>query len=358
MENRLFDFLQLALGLKKERECLPQSRDEWDMLFNVAAQHNLVAVTFPLIDELHDEELVPLGIYSRWAMMAEKVQEKNANMNKVCVKLFNLFKDNGMRSCVLKGQGAAALYPHPELRQCGDIDIWVDADRNTTLDFLRSHGGTGKVFYHHCEPHMVKGISTEVHFLPSWMNAPIANRRLQKYFRRVAPAQFENYNPDLGFCVPTLQFQAVHMLIHIYRHVLDEGVGLRQLMDYYYVLKALTPEDRVKVLRDLDELKMKIFAAGIMYVLKMVFGIEDRLLLCEPDSRQGAFLLDEIMISGNFGRYDIRNKHEKNERRVMHAKRKITRSLRYLKYYPTEVIGIPYFMIKHYFWRLFKGYLQ
>ena len=336
---------------------VPQSRQEWEELFSVAAKHNLVAVTFPLIDELHDQEVVPLGIYSRWAMMAEKVQEKNKLMSEGCVRLYSLFKSGGLRSCVLKGQGAARFYPHPELRQSGDIDIWVDAKRKETLQFLRSKGSVNHVCYHHCDIKLAKGVKVEVHFMPSWMNAPISNRRLLKYFDSVAPEQFANYDKGLGFCVPTVRFDAVYMLVHLYRHVLDEGVGLRQLMDYYYVLKALMPEDRQAALNDIKHLGLSKFAAGIMYVLKEVFAISDDLLLCPPDTKQGSFLLDEIMVSGNFGKYDIRNKHDAQESRVHHAKRKMTRALRYLRYYPAEVICIPYFMVKHYLWRLFNGYL-
>lgn len=358
MENRLFDFLKLALGAKTGRESVPHSREEWEELYKLASKHNLVAVTFPLIDELHDEDLVPLGIYSRWAMMVEMVQQKNVRMNESCVKLYQFFKANGMRSCILKGQGIAALYPRPDLRQSGDIDIWIDADRKTILSFLEEKGSAGKVFYHHCEPNMLKGISVEVHFLPSWMNAPAANRRLQRFFRSVAPSQFGNYNEKLGFCVPTLAFQAVHILVHIYRHVLEEGVGLRQLMDYYYVLKALTPQERTLAVRDIEYLKLTKFAAGVMYVLQEVFDISEDLLLCAPDRIQGGFLLDEIMIAGNFGKYDSRNDHPKDENRLKHAKRKITRAMRFLEYYPSEVIGMPYFLIKHYFWRVFKGYIN
>lgn len=353
-----FELLQVSMGTREAMSAVPQTQEEWEALFKVAAKHNLVPVTFPVIDELHDDDVVPLGIYSRWAMVAEKVQQKNEKLLVSCVRLFNRFKEDGFASCVLKGQGAAALYPRPELRHSGDIDIWVNADKDTIINYLRRFGPVSHILYHHCEVHMIKGINVEVHYMPSWMNAPLSNSRLLKYFDKVAPEQFANYDPSLGFCVPTLRFQAVHMLIHIYRHVLYEGVGLRQLMDYYYVLKALEPEDREAVLRDFKSLKMLKFAAGVMYVLKEVFNIDDSLLLCSPDDRQGRFLLEEIMISGNFGRNDIRNRHADDETGVGHALRRMTRSVRFLAYYPSEVIFMPYFILFQFTWRLFKGYLK
>lgn len=357
--NSFFELLQVAIGARDKVANLPASREEWDALLAVGAQHNLLALTFPVIDELHDEIDVPLGVYTKWAMMAEKVRQKNARLNEVCKQLYADFLANGFRSCILKGQGVATYYPHPELRHSGDIDIWLEGGYRKIMDYIREKRYPIKVvYYHHCDADIVKGVNVEAHFMPSWMNAPCADRRLQKYFAKVADEQFGNYRESLGFCAPTRHFDAVYQLIHIYRHVLDEGIGLRQLLDYYYVLHALTPDDRDAARADIKSLKLSYFASGVMSVLREVFALDESLMLFPPDEKQGAFLLDEIMISGNFGRFDIRNRHSKDETRVMHAKRKLTRASRYLAYYPGEVLSIPLFMIKHFFWRLFKGYLH
>lgn len=356
--NTFFELLQFSIGTRPAPESLPASREEWEELFAVTGSHNLLSVTFPAIDKLHDSVEIPLGVYSRWAMVAEKVQAKNKAHLACCRQLYERFAANGYRTCILKGQGVSAYYPHPELRQNGDIDIWVEGDRKKLVDFLRRRFKVDHIVYHHCEARIIKGINVEVHFTPSWMNEPFANRRLQRYFGEVAQRQFENFDDGLGFCVPTLRFQAVHLLIHIYRHVLDEGVGLRQLLDYCYVLEKLQAPDREAVVSDLKRLHLDRFGAGLMAVLKTVFAIDDAMLLFEPDMRQGEFLVEEIMVSGNFGRYDERNRHKVDESRFAHARRKMSRASRYLKYYPSEVLGIPVFMIKHYFWRLFNGYLK
>ncbi len=357
--NRVFfELLQIVLGTRNGLTAVPGSRQDWEDVFAVGARHNLLSVTFPVIDRLHDEVDIPLGIYSRWAMLAEKVTEKNKYHLECCKMLTERLLAYGYRSCILKGQGVAAMYPTPSLRQSGDIDIWVEGGHKKIVGFLREHFKVGHVVYHHCEVRMFKGFNVEVHFTPSWMNGPCADRRLQKYFSSHARAQFDNYDSSLGFSVPTPRFQAVHLLLHIYRHVLDEGVGLRQLMDYSILLRRLEDKDREEALKDIRFLKLDKFAAGLMAVLAEVFGLDERDMLCKPDSRQGRFLLDEIMVSGNFGRYDVRNAHSADETRVMHAKRKMTRSLRYLKYYPSEVLSIPVFMVRHYFWRLFNGYLK
>ena len=36
--------------------------------------------------------------------------------------------------------------------------------------------------------------------------------------------------------IPTVEFNLIFQLTHIYAHLMNEGIGLRQLLDYYYVL--------------------------------------------------------------------------------------------------------------------------
>lgn len=352
-----FELLQVAIGNRDGLDKLPQNRGEWEDLYAVTAKHSLLGVTFPVIDHIHDEVEVPLGVYSRWAMVTEKIGKRNQAQTRMCRSLHEKFLSDGFRCCVLKGQSAALRYPDPLLRHSGDIDIWMEGERPKVVDYMRSLCPLRKIVYHHCDAELIPKMGVEVHFTPSWMNSPFANRRLQRWFKEEAEAQFSNYDKDLGFCVTDAHFDAVFMLVHIYRHVLEEGVGLRQLLDYYYVLKELTPAQKEKVQADLRHLRMDRFAASVMYVLQQVFAMEGGFCLFAPDAREGGFLLDEVMRSGNFGKKDPRNAHEKGEGLVAHGKRKFGRGLRYLMHYPSEVLWQAPFMIWQYFWRRRLGYL-
>lgn len=147
----------------------------------------------------------------------------------------------------------------------------------------------------------------------------------------------------------------VYILLHIYRHLLGEGIGLRQLLDYYYVLRRdIGHEDKEETLALLKQLRLYRFARGIMYVLQNVFGLEDRFLLCEPCVTDGEMLLSEILIAGNFGHYDPRIdwSQKRNGKFSVFVKR-CRRNLRFVRYYPAEVICTPIFKIWHQFWRMY-----
>ena len=268
-----FELLQFAIGRRDSLSAIPQNRDEWEKLYAVVAKHNMLGITFPIIDRLHDEVDVPLGIYSRWAMIAEKIVKRNEAQIKLCQSQHDRFLADGFRCCVLKGQSAARRYPDPLMRHSGDIDLWMEGERQKVVDYMRGICPVHKIVYHHCDAELIPKMGLEIHFTPSWMNAMSANRRLQRWFAEEAEGQFSNFDESLGFCITSATFDAVYMLVHIYRHVLEEGVGLRQLLDYFYVLKALTPEQKEKVAEDLRKLRLDRFAAAVMYVLKQVFDM-------------------------------------------------------------------------------------
>ena len=222
-----------------------------------------------------------------------------------------------------------------------------------------------KPVYHHVDFPVIDGLEIEIHFMPSWMNSSVTNRRLQQFFRESADALFarnDNVNVDKNSSQlvnnykeipsPSLAFNRVYILVHIYRHLFYEGIGLRQLLDYYFVLsQGFTEEERAETMRTLRSLRMQRFTAAVMWVLQQVCGMDSRYLLTEPDEREGRFLLNEIMLAGNFGHYDERIKRVANESALRVFVRRVMRNFRFVRSYPSEVLWSPLFKLWHLFWR-------
>ena len=98
------------------------------------------------------------------------------------------------------------------------------------------------------------------------------------------------------------------------------------------------------------------FARAVMYVEQEVFGLDEEHLLVQPSEFYGRRLLEEIMLAGNFGQYDLRIKRQKDETHWHKFNRKVTRNFHFLTDYPEEVIWSPLFKMWHYQWRKRNGY--
>ena len=175
----------------------------------------------------------------QWMAESQMLEKANVRLNDTAIQVSEWFRKKGFRTCILKGQGNALMYPNPYSRTPGDIDIWVEGGDKRVISFVRSISPHEKACYHHIEFPSYKGMEVEVHYRPSFLLCFWHNRKLQKYYERVKEEQF-SHQVMLGeqgeIAIPTVEFNLIFQLTHIFSHLMNEGIGLRQLLDYYYVL--------------------------------------------------------------------------------------------------------------------------
>ena len=175
----------------------------------------------------------------QWMAESQMLEKANVRLNDTAIQVSEWFRKKGFRTCILKGQGNALMYPNPYSRTPGDIDIWVEGGDKRVISFVRSISPHEKACYHHIEFPSYKGMEVEVHYRPSFLLCFWHNRKLQKYYERVKEEQF-SHQVMLGeqgeIAIPTVEFNLIFQLTHIFSHLMNEGIGLRQLVDYYFVI--------------------------------------------------------------------------------------------------------------------------
>ena len=234
-----FDFLRFCIDSTKE---IPDSLKEadWKELYAIAKKQCLVGVLFDGIKKLPAEHVgMKKELLLQWMAESQMLEKANVRLNDAAIQVSEWFRKKGFRTCILKGQGNALMYPNPYSRTPGDIDIWVEGEDKRVISFVRSISPHEKACYHHIEFPSYKGVEVEVHYRPSFLLCFWHNRKLQKYYERVKEEQF-SHRVMLGeqgeIAIPTVEFNIIFQLTHIYAHLMNEGIGLRQLVDYYYVL--------------------------------------------------------------------------------------------------------------------------
>ena len=226
-----------------------------------------------------------------------------------------------------------------------------DADIRTVIAYCRQFVPDAKACYHHIDFLKAGDVPVEVHYRPSWLNNPFHNRRLQQYFLDHADAQFANQQPQ-GFAAPTWDFNVVFLLSHIANHLLHEGIGLKQVIDYYYLLCSQTERRSIDSYeQEFRRLGLLPFARQLMWVLCQVLGLDEQLLIARQDERRGRLLLSEMLAGGNFGMHDDRPLSGFYASGLKSNLQRVVRDLRMMRYFPSESLWEPAFRIWHYFWR-------
>ena len=234
-----FGFLKFSIGSDKETPSTLKEAD-WEELYTIAQKQCLVGVLFDGIKRLPADVGMDKGLLFQWMAQHQTLRKANARLDKAAVEVAEWFGRKGFRTCVLKGQGNALFYPPGMERTPGDIDLWVDGGDRKVVSFVRSLSPDEKVCYHHIGFPEYNGVEVEVHFRPSFLFCFRHNRRLQGYYERVMDGQFA-HRVKLGepgeVAVPKAEFNLIFQLTHIFTHLMNEGIGLRQLLDYFFLLK-------------------------------------------------------------------------------------------------------------------------
>lgn len=349
------ELILISLG-KREQFSRRLTDKDWASVYTEAQRQSLVGILLTGVEKVVASGESRPKVLMQWIAMGLVLEKRNRLLNVRCKEITDIFNGLGLRNCVLKGQGVARLYPNPLRRQCGDIDLWVEGNRNDIYKTLKARWKVGETVIHHAEVEIFKDTPTEIHFIPSFTYSPFLYHKYRKFFKRCADRQFANYDKTVGFAYPTTDFNAVYSLMHIFHHVLHEGIGLRQLLDYYYILRSLDKEQRLQVFEDMRHLGLVKFAEAVMYVEQRMFGLEHEFWLCQPNERLGKRLLAEIELAGNFGKYDERNQQVNRKNRIDVYLHNVKRNFVFFEFAPGEVLFAPIWKPCHFVWRKIKGY--
>ena len=369
MINLFIELLQISLGTRAQLSRVPTAL-EWEGLFEEAEKQALVGVLTVGLDRLPDAQKPPKLLLLNWIGQALQIEQQNKLTTSVCGSLCKQLEKAGFVPCVLKGQSNYRYYP-AELRNkrsCGDVDVWVVLKGDCkhpvkeVVEYVDAHYNMDVLCWLHNGFTDESGVPVEVHFRPSFMSEPCKNRRFQKHFADVGTCRMIAEVDGVEIPCMKVDEDVIYQMNHIYRHLIDEGVGLRQVVDYFWLLKAWNEKharSKEETMKIVSWLGMKRFAGALMYVLRVVCGMSEDLLLCPASVKDGQFLMSEIMLSGNFGHGDPRVGASGSEgsylsRRAGQALRRFKRNLRFFTSYPGEVIWEPIVRVEHFVWKKFK----
>lgn len=365
-----FELLQVAVGNRERLSRVPTAV-EWSDLYEESERQAVTGILLQGIERLKastdDTGNLPLELLLQWIGFSEQIRQGNLSLTKRCKELQRKLVEIGHESSILKGQGVALYYDEPlrDLRQSGDIDVYVGCELKGAMEIARQLGiENPKWDYKHLHLDVFEDAEVEMHYRVEVLLNLRKNRRLQKWFKEHQNAIFNaNDNLDLNsntdrtndtnrFVTPTVEFNVFYILLHIYRHFLYEGVGMRQIVDYYFVLKAAKREkfDVSYSVDAVSQFGMKRFAKGLMWVMKEALGMPREWMLWEPNEKEGKYILEKVMAGGNFGHHDERLQHGGGKWNTV--KQVCRHNWHLLSHYPSDVIWAPVWFLWHKCWKL------
>ncbi len=312
------DFVRFSLD---DSITLPNSakRINWTEMMIWAKRQAIIGIVYQGIEKAGKDLSLPLDILATWISYAYQIKAQNQIALERYGELNKIIEGQGFRCCLLKGIGVASYYPKPLLRNCGDLDVWVDGGIKEIIHFVRRYDTSCNISLHHVDMNIFHDQPVEIHFIPGYLTIPYRNKRLQLWFDSMKDEQFSNSRLLIGktemkVCVPTTSFILVYLMVHMYRHFLYEGIGLRHVIDYYYVMLEATKEEKKCAGTEIENVGLSKFCSGIMWIMCEVFGVKEECLFMNANEKEGKYVLNRINDIGNFGMN--RHTYGKNKKKL------------------------------------------
>ena len=298
-----FSWLQYVLNPEKGN--IPYIQD-WQAIYDFAVKQQIIGVCSPTPYSVKVDQ----DVLFQWIGDEQQIRNQNKVLNKRIEELSQILNEAGFRFCILKGQGNTEMYPDPGLRCAGDIDVWIDADEKSVIGFVKKRYLDIEQTFKHIKFPVFDDVDVDVHTTPLKLYHPAHKRALKKWIAVHKVKQFSNRiqlsNVDVSVNVPTARFNVVYQMGHILIHLLDEGIGLRHIVDYYYVLQTLgemSDAEKHEIAREWRKFGMLRLASGVMWVEKEILGLPEKFLIVEPNAKIGNIVLSEMLEGGNFGHH-------------------------------------------------------
>lgn len=214
--------------------------------------------------------------------------------------LCRLLQENGIPVLVWKGLAAAAYLPEPELRTLGDIDVLLPREQMPqAIAVLTAHGYAVGKGTEDSELHVAaekEGIHFELHRTVAG-DIHLPNDYLRECFTRGKTV----HSAYGTFPAPEDTDHAFAMLLHMLRHFVSSGFGLRQLYDWAFCLQN-GEIDRARLLEMARTAGAEKFLNAVTALCIRCFGLSASHDWGIPVSEAAVEgLLEDILIGGNWG---------------------------------------------------------
>lgn len=351
----LLELISAAINKKKPNKELLKNSD-LTKVFELAKTHQVHTTIFPVLKEA-EVDLPQNPIMDFWQKTAIVSGVKNAKAYEDVKEVIRMFGENGINVIAVKGLINRELYPYPELRTMGDVDLLVkDKDFKCSVELLKKqHYIESEKDLKHVHMVKVNSYCIELHHY-------LVNKRfvgdIPLFDSRIWDDLISVKLDDIPVLSLSLQHQLEYMCIHLAGHFLQDGFGLRQICDIVLFIKRYSNQiDWDRFFNDVKEYEIYGFVRALLLVCQLYFemNLPEEIEFHENvDKPYIELFLEDILSGGIFGKRTI-ERIAANKRVNNYKRKEKTYALPYkirnviaLLFPPCKLLGDTYYYAKRF----------
>ena len=311
MEEKLFEILRGELwgtGLSFSE----LSHEEYTDLIDMANKQTVTGLVGDCLikNSVKLEREDALSLYAKM----KAIEKANTRVNENLVNFVNFMERKGIDYIIVKGQVVGSLYPNPNARMSGDVDLYFIGDNYTKIKSLVEQRLGKQLSKLSDGKHVefdVNGVIFELHNKLS----QLATQKHQAYWDQMIDHAIQEKTDTvniLGKEIHTLSatYNALYIFVHLFFHMTASGLGLRQICDWARVLYNPNLNDNHNV--DANRLEEILKELGYFKAYKAMgaflveyLGLPEEQFpfpVTEKDRKWVETIKKNIIKNGNFGR--------------------------------------------------------
>ena len=327
--------LRAALSGEPADESLLENltAEQWAGVFRQGVRQGVSAMIFDALSSLPAAAAMPKALALKWMAGTVAVEGRYARQKAVGGEISRLLAAEGLGVPVLKGLALARLYPRPEHRECGDIDIY-SGERHSAVDAVLARAGADVEDDYYVHSHIsFKGVTIENHRFFNPVRGSRSRKELERHFiglmngcgtvtqggvqaavsdgnaggnadgdtlRTGGQRSITGCAPGTMLAVPPADFTALFLTQHALKHFVAEGgIRLRHLADWTVFLNAEQDDvDWAQFYLWADKMHFSRFADAMTALSVKYLGLKVTAAGLRDESRYAGAVLEDILHPG------------------------------------------------------------
>lgn len=288
-------------------DCVPKTPSEnisLEKVFQFAKNHEVANISFVSLEKIQHK--VNTEVYKKWKTQYVFSIQRNINQENARNTIVCELSKNNIRSIELQGTEIKKLYPFAFWRNMSDIDFVIDKQNLLKAEKVMRELGYKTKTYGDYD-------------ISAYANPKIAVELHSDFFDPNTEFYGEMTNPfkNASCLTNDLTYQAtkedffIYNILHCIKHYRGSGMGIRRIIDIYYLNEKILPDLDIKFTYDfLENIGCKKDYEILSEIAKSWFSDND--IECKFNHEK-----NKIFMSGTHGdpNVSILNEYEREEQK-------------------------------------------
>lgn len=303
IQKQLLHLLRMGLGgnLTDPELFAAVSYKDWKKIMQLAAVQGVFGLSYDGMIKLPKECRPSRDLLIGWGMGTKQIENRYHDQYYALQSLATLYRKNDIRCLLIKGIGISLLYPVPEHRESGDLDIYLFGDYEKGNRLMEEAGI--KVDYQDSVHSKFEFQKTPVenHLSFQSLNWHQVDRDFEALLQQKLLEETSNYDEKIGVYFPSLPFNLLLLYKHAIKHFIFSGIVLRHLCDLALLMKQCNDTEVYPAFYEsMKKFELHRYVDVFNSIAFEILGLpEDRNICLNQDYKLSQKILDDIFLQKN-----------------------------------------------------------